>query len=163
MPTAVFDMKRFLVLALTSVLCGAGPNEVRGFITPGKFEFRQIVPVDVDGGWRAVCFRAAFIHGNTGRTVRCTFTVGTPIRLRSDAPPPRDITGDAAREAGALAANQAAYLVLSKAEPETMSALLCGAFVGEYNRLLKVSIPGARVNSTCIHPIPIIPISPDGQ
>jgi hypothetical protein len=149
-------------LAMACVLCGAGPNVVRGFITPKKFEFRQIVPVDVDGGWRAVCFRAAFIHGNTGATVRCTFTVGVPIRLRLDAPPPRDITLEHAQEAGAAAANQAAYLVLSRASPDAMSAVLCGAFVEEYNRLLKSSVPGSRVNSTCLHDIPIIPVSPDG-
>lgn len=156
-------LKWILCLAMACVLCGAGPNVARGFITPKKFAFRQIVPVDVDGGWRAVCFRAAFTHGNTGVTVRCTFTVDTPIRLRPDAPPPRDITAEYAQDAGATVANQAAYLVLSQAAPETMSAILCGAFVEEYNRLLKVSIPGSRVNNTCLHDIPVIPISPDGQ
>jgi len=157
------SLKWLLNLSMAFALCGAGPNEVRGFITPGKFDYRQIVPVDVDGGWQAVCFRAAFTHGNTGTTVRCTFTVGTPIRLRPGAPPPREITREHAQEAGATAANQAAYLVLAKASPEAMSAVLCGAFVEEYNRLLKISLPGSRVNSTCVHRIPVIPVSPDGQ
>jgi hypothetical protein len=156
-------LKCILVLLMGCAMCGAGPNWVQGFITPKKFEFRQIVPVDVDGGWRAACLRAAFTHGNTDITVRCTFTVGTPLRLRPDDPPPRDITLERAQEAGAAAANQAAYLVLSKASPDSMSAILCDSFVREYNRLLKDSLPGARVNNTCIHDIPVTPLSPDGQ
>jgi hypothetical protein len=156
-------LKCILGLLTIWVLCGAGPNRVQGFITAKKFEFRQIVPVDLDGGWRAVCLRAAFTHGNTDITIRCTFTVGTPIRLRPDAPPPRDITHEHAQEAGAAAANQAAYLVLSKASPDSMSAVLCDSFVKEYNRLLKEGIPGARVNNTCIHDILVTPLSPDGK
>jgi len=155
--------KYILGLAMVCGLCGAGPNWVHGFVTPRKFEFRQIVPVDVDGGWRAVCLRAAFTHGNTDITIRCTFTVGTPLRLRPEAPPPRYITLEHAQAAGATAANQAAYSVLSKASPDSMSAVLCDTFVGEYNRLLKAGIPGSRVNSTCIHDIPVNPVSPDGQ
>lgn len=152
------------VLLLAACARGPSGNGVTGGITPDYFKFEEINPynrTDPTGhGWRAVCIRAAMKAGPPGyQKGYCEFEVGVPIMLDTD----RYITVREAQAASAMAANMAAYRVLSELHAELMLGPACIKFKRLMQEILKDSIPGARVRSceeSLLTPVLFDPVTP---
>jgi hypothetical protein len=158
---------RSLVLALLLVAaCARGPdgNGVSGGITPDYFKFVELVPyspTDPDGnGWRAVCIVAAMQAAPPHhQKAHCDFEVGVPIRLDTG----EYITVRKAQAAAAMAANAAAYRVLSRLHVELMLGPACIEFRRLMEEILRNSIIGARVRKcteTRLEPVLFDPVAP---
>jgi hypothetical protein len=137
-----------VLLACGGLSCTSGQpgsNPVAGVITPEHFRFRTVVP-DNDrrapsGGWRAVCIDAQIKHGDSGAKTACKFEVGVPLRTEDRG----EIPIEEAQFAAASMANRAARMVLAKAHPGDMMAVLCSQFKAVYAPMLMTKVPGARV------------------
>lgn len=136
----------FTANCATSGPGGTGPNAVTGLITPDLFKFKTINRTGrgkQPGGWRAVCIHAFITHGNTGASTLCDFEVSVPGRTGKEG----DIDVEDARQFAANRANQAAYEILSQAQPGEMLAVLCYRFRRRYQELLKQDVGPALVSS----------------
>jgi hypothetical protein len=129
--------------------CATGRNTVTGSITPGHFEFEQVVRKKgrktEAGGWWAVCIHARITEGDSGATSICKFEVGMPAHNEAQG----EISLEKAQEAAATMANRAMYKVLSEANPGTMLGTLCAPFKTLYRLMLREKIYGAEV-SECV-------------
>ncbi|HEY8208869.1 MAG TPA: hypothetical protein VIG99_15370 [Myxococcaceae bacterium] len=140
-------MARISTIAVVVALALSCARIVVGLITPEHFQFSEVVSLRNDGkpgGWQAVCIQATLRDGNTGQTVRCDFEVGMPLRNGEQGL----ITRPFAQTAAAVAANNAAQLLLSRFEAGAMLGMLCQQFRPAMEAQLGAAIAGARV-STC--------------
>jgi hypothetical protein len=128
---------------------------VVGLITPEHFQFRETVRLVDDGkpgGWQVVCIEATLRDGNTGLTVMCDFEVGAPLRNTGQGL----ITRRFAQTAAAMAANNAAQLLLSQLEAGAMLGMICQQFRPAMQANLGAVIAGARVKKCDTRGIPTV-------
>jgi hypothetical protein len=136
--------------------CATGRNTVTGSITPGHFEFTQVLeepgPENEAGGWWAVCIHARINMGDSGATSICKFEVGIPVRTRLQG----EISLEDAQEAAATMANRAMYRVLSAADVTVMLGTLCTDFKKLYKLMLDEKRKGSRVRQCMMKDVKII-------
>lgn len=142
-------------IALGAFLALSCARFVTGFITPEHFQFAQMVVDDgegLGGGWQAVCIKATLRDGDTGRMVVCDFEVGVPLRNGAQGV----ISRRFAQMSAAVAANNAAHVLLSQLQAGTMLGSICGQFRPVMQAELNASIAGARVRTCADEEVPTV-------
>ncbi len=117
-----------------------------GGIPPTTFQFYNVVPYQKpgEGGWKVAQVSIRLTWRARHKTVEswCDVEVGVPERNHLGTVPNTE-----AQETAADAADQAAYHVLRIRNPRpATSAEFCRAFRQEMQRLMNLSIPGAKVD-----------------
>ena len=144
-----------ILLSILSCATSSVPTGTR--IKPSHFQYQTVIPPDQDpkgGGWRAVCIAATMMQGMAGGPVVtsgtvCNFEVGLPFRNHRGR-----ISHNRAQRVAANTANDVAYEILTTTQPIT--GLVCGRFIREFRRQLRVKIPGSEVR-TCTPGIRVVP------
>ena len=128
--------------ALAIFAFAACTSVVIGEIPPSEFQFRTVEPWEEGtvGGWRAA--QVVITLGSRYGMAACQVEVGVPFMTKMRG----EVSEERAQIAAAMAAGEAARVVLTNAAATTMSAILCSRFVEEIDRLLSEEIPGAHAS-----------------
>jgi hypothetical protein len=129
--------------AITCILAlAACPEGVIGSIPPSQFHFKNVVKPDPMGdepsGWKAA--QVFITLGDRYTAAVCQIEVGVPERNGKEI-----VTDLAAQRAAAMAADEAARIVLGRGP--NLSAERCRQFIEEMNRRIKLTISGGKVTS----------------
>src|ERR1043165_1517914 len=140
---------------LGAVLALSCSRVVSGLITPEHFQFAQVVAddgQDLGAGWQAVCIKATLRDGNTGQTIICDFEVGIPVRTARQGM----ISRSFAQASAALAANNAAHILLSRLEAGAMLGLICQEFRPAMQAELRLAVDAATVTKCNRTGVPVV-------
>ncbi len=128
--------------ALAIFAFAACTSVVLGEIPPSQFQFRTVVPWEKGtvGGWRAA--QVVITLGSRYGMAACQVEVGVPFMTTMRG----EVSEEHAQIAAAMAAEEAAHVVLANATATTMSAIVCRRFIEEMDRVLSKDLPGATVS-----------------
>jgi len=147
-----------------------------GILTPAHFNFETLkVPsAGKNGGWRVACLKIRFNppnpeHKPTTVGTECTMEVGVPVRSGIGGKEPGTTFSVVMAQAAAAEAGNAAGMIMKgrmdrgQYNSLTQSEEICTAYRNEFERELKLLIPGARVSRpgtnmgfTCKHSPPLV-------